>query len=41
MRMVNKKIEKKDSHKKRGSHGGKMRGDDSKRSKRLKNPNKM
>ena len=40
MRVVKKKIEKKDSHKKLGGHGGKMRGDNSQKSKRLKHSQK-
>jgi len=36
VRVVKKKIEKKDAKEKLGGHGGKMTGDDSKRSKRSK-----
>lgn len=36
MRIIRKKIEKKDAHGKIGSHGGKMTGDTSRRSKRIK-----
>jgi hypothetical protein len=41
MRVVKKKIEKKDLHKKLGGHGGKMGGDDSQKSKRVKRPRKF
>lgn len=40
MRVVNKKIEKKDLHTEIGGHGGKMKGDTSQRSKRSKTPRK-
>lgn len=36
MRVIRKKIEKKDSHEKLGGHGGKMKGDTSQKSKRVK-----
>ncbi len=36
MRVIEKKFEKKDLREKVGGHGGKMRGDDSQKSKRVK-----
>lgn len=41
MRVVKKKIEKKDSSGKIGGHGGKMKGDSSQKSKRKKHLNKF
>ncbi len=40
MRIIKKKIEKKDLHGKLGGHGGKMKGDPSQKSKRVKHHRK-